>query len=119
MGKRLYVGSLPFEMTEDQIHELFGQQGKVVNTKLIRDKYTGQSRGFAFVEMESDEEAKNAIEKLNGHMIGTRKLTVNEARPQEDRGPGGFGGGPRGGGRRPNFRGRRGLGDGGGGYNKR
>ena len=112
MNKRLYVGGLPFEMTEDQIHELFAQQGKVASTKLVRDRATGQSRGFAFVEMESETDAKNAIDKMNGHQIGSRKIMVNEARPQEERT--GFGGGGRGGfGKRVNFRGKRGIGGGG------
>lgn len=115
MGKRLYVGSLPFEMSEDQIHELFAQQGKVVNTRLIRDRSTGQSRGFAFVEMESDVDAKTAVEKLNGMEMGSRKLIVNEARPQEERAPNQFGAGRGGFKKRTNFRGRRGS----SGYDKR
>lgn len=123
MGKRLYVGSLPFTITEDEVNDLFGQQGKVVSTKLIRDRATGQSRGFAFVEMESDEDAANAITKLNGSPIGDRKMTVSEARPQEERGFGGGGGGRGGyggggggfGGRRGGFHGGRGGGGGRGG----
>lgn len=96
MGTKLYVGSLPFETTEDEVHQYFTQFGKVTSTKLIKDKFTGQSRGFAFVEMGSDEEAKVAIEKAHGQPMGSRQLTVNEARPMEERpagGKGGFGGG--------------------------
>ena len=94
MGKRLYVGGLPFETTEDQLHQMFAAVGQVASTKLITDKFSGQSKGFGFVEMNTDEEAQTAIAKLNGTSIGARKITVNEARPMESRGPsGGKGGG--------------------------
>ncbi|MBI4054876.1 MAG: RNA-binding protein [Elusimicrobia bacterium] len=93
MGKRLYVGSLPFDVTEDQLRSMFTACGQVANAKLITDKYSGQSKGFGFVEMSSDEEAQAAIQKLNGSTVGTRSIVVNEARPMEDRSKGGFGGG--------------------------
>ena len=96
MSKKLYVGNLPFEMTEDELHALFTAQGKVTSTNLIRDKFTGKSRGFGFVEMADDQEASNAIEKIKQTSIGGRNLIVNEARPMKERQPGrsgGFGGG--------------------------
>ncbi len=97
MGKRLYVGSLPFDTTEEQLQQMFAACGEVASTKLIKDKFSGQSKGFGFVEMVNEPDAQAAITKLNGTQIGTRKITVNEARPMEDRGPGkgggGFGGG--------------------------
>ena len=95
MGKKLYVGSLPFDATEDQVHQMFAAHGQVVSAELITDKYTGKSKGFGFVEMASDAEAQTAIQKLNGSNVGTRQIVVNEARPKEDRGPsrGGYGGG--------------------------
>ena len=97
--KKLYVGNLPFSATEDTLHEFFSQSGvnpSAVN--LIRDRFTGQSRGFAFVEINNDEEADRAVNSLNGQNFGGRNLVVNEARPQEQRGGGagrggGFGGG--------------------------
>lgn len=101
MGKKLYVGSLPFDVTEDQLHSLFVECGQVVSAKLISDKYSGQSKGFGFVEMSSDAEAQDAIQKMNGKTVGTRQIIVNEARPMESRGPGGRSGGRGGGGGRP------------------
>lgn len=92
MSARVYVGNLPFNMTEGQIHGLFYRHGKVRTTKLIQDR--SQSRGLAFVEMNSEEEAWNAIKKLNGSMMGSRKLAVSEARPQENRGGSGRSYGP-------------------------
>lgn len=94
MAKKLYVGNLPYEATEDQLKELFGQAGTVESANIIMDKFSGRSKGFGFVEMSSDEEAKKAIEILNGFKIGDRTIVVNEARPMTDRGPrqGGFGG---------------------------
>ena len=96
--KKLYVGNLPFSATEDSLHDFFAQAGvnpSAVN--LIRDRFTGQSRGFAFVEIGNDEEADRAINSMNGQNFGGRNLVVNEARPQEPRGGGGggrgFGGG--------------------------
>jgi len=96
MSKRIYVGGLPFKTTEEELNALFASHGQVASAKLITDKFSGQSRGFGFVEMSSDEEATAAIEKLNGTEFGGRKLTVNEARPMEPRtggSRGGFGGG--------------------------
>ena len=95
MAKRLYVGNLPFDVSEDQLHELFSAHGQVASTKLITDFNTGRSRGFGFVEMSSDEEAKAAIGKMNKQKVGDRELVVNEARPRPERSNGG--GGSRGG----------------------
>ncbi len=97
MGNKLYVGSLPYSTTEQQLSELFAQHGAVQSSKVITDRYTGQSRGFGFVEMATDEDAQKAIAALNGAQFGGRTLVVNEARPQEKRSFGG-GGGPGGGG---------------------
>ena len=102
MGSKLYVGGLPYSATEQQLSETFGAHGTVASAKIISDKFTGQSRGFGFVEMSSDAEAQAAITALNGTEMGGRTLTVNEAKPQEPRsggGGGGYGGG--GGGGRP------------------
>lgn len=85
MGKKLYVGGLPFETTESQLSQIFSAAGQVVSVKLITDKFSGQSRGFGFVEMSSDAETAAAIRTLNGFSVGSRKLTVNEARPMEKR----------------------------------
>jgi RNA recognition motif-containing protein len=93
MGSKLYVGSLPYSTTEQQLSELFGQHGSVQSAKVITDRFTGQSRGFGFVEMATDEEAQKAIAALNGAELGGRTLVVNEARPQEKRPFGGGGGG--------------------------
>src|ERR1700692_3068914 len=98
MGTKLYVGNLPFNTTENELQELFSQAGAVQEVTLMQDRFTGKSRGFAFVTMRSDEEAQNAISKLNGHAIEGRQLTVNEARPREQRAPGGGGRGGYGGG---------------------
>ncbi len=89
MGTKLYVGNLPFNTTENELQELFSQAGAVQEVTLMQDRFTGKSRGFAFVTMSSDEEAQNAISKLNGQSIEGRSLTVNEARPREQRPPGG------------------------------
>lgn len=87
MGTRLYVGNLPFSMDEQQVRELFEQGGRTVReVKLITDRETGRPRGFGFVEMGSQEEADAAIRALNGHPIGGRPLTVNEAREREREG---------------------------------
>ena len=98
MGTKLYVGSLPYSTTEQQLTELFAPHGTVQSAKVISDRYTGQSRGFGFVEMATNEEAQKAITALNGTPLGGRTLVVNEARPQEKRpyGGGGGGGGDRG-----------------------
>ena len=93
MSTKLYVGGLPYSVTEQQLNELFAQQGAVSSAKVITDKFTGQSRGFGFVEMSTTEEAKKAISALNGTQLDGRPLTVNEAKPQEKRTGGGFGGG--------------------------
>ena len=102
MGSKLYVGGLPYSATEQQLSDLFAAHGAVASARIITDKFTGQSRGFGFVEMSSDSEAQAAITALNGSDMGGRTLTVNEARPQEPRtggggGRGGFGGGGGGG----------------------
>ena len=96
MGRRLYVGNLPYETGETELQELFGRAGNVESVKVMRDMATGRARGFAFVEMSTDEEAAKAITELNAHQIGGRGLTVNEARPKPER-SGGFGGGGGGG----------------------
>ncbi len=94
MGSKLYVGGLPYATTESQLNDLFGSHGTVASTRVITDKFTGQSRGFGFVEMSSAEEANAAIAALHGTQRDGRTLTVNEAKPQEARsGGGGFGGG--------------------------
>jgi RNA recognition motif-containing protein len=85
MGTKLYVGGLPYSMTEQQLQDLFSQQGAVTSAKVITDRMTGQPRGFAFVEMATSEEAQKAIASLNGTEQGGRTITVNEARPQEKR----------------------------------
>lgn len=98
MGTRLYVGNLSFNTPESDLTGLFSQVGQVVNCNLITDKFTGKSRGFAFVEMSTQDEANKAIEQFNGTDFQGRALTVNEAKPREDRprgGGGGFGGGGR------------------------
>jgi len=105
MGTKLYVGNLSFNTTENELQELFSQAGTVQEVSLMQDKFTGKSRGFAFVTMGSEEDAQNAISKLNGQTVEGRALTVNEARPREPRPPGGGGRGGYGGG-----------GGGGGGY---
>jgi cold-inducible RNA-binding protein len=99
MGRKLYVGNLPYETNEDDLQALFAQAGAVESVNVMRDRETGRARGFAFVEMVSDDDAQNAITQLNEQPFGGRRLTVNEARPQAPRG-GGFGGGG-GGGRGP------------------
>jgi len=87
MAKNIYVGNLPYSSTEDELRQLFEQYGQVSSAKIITDRETGRSRGFGFVEMESDGEADAAIEALNGNDYGGRKVVVNEARPKGDRGP--------------------------------
>ena len=105
MGRRLYVGNLPYTTSEDQLTELFSRAGKVDNVRVMRDMATGRARGFAFVEMTTDEEAQKAITELHEYELEGRGLVVNEARPKPE---GGFGGGVGGG------RGRGGFGGGGG-----
>jgi RNA recognition motif-containing protein len=96
MGSKIYVGGLPYSATEAQLNELFAAHGTVESAKVITDKFTGQSRGFGFVEMSTADEAKKAINALNATQLDGRTLTVNEAKPQEAR-PGGGGGAKRGG----------------------
>lgn len=92
MGRKLYVGNLPFSTGEQELQELFGQAGTVDTVKVMRDMATGRPRGFAFVEMGTDADAQTAIEKFHNYALGGRNLTVNEARPRPER-SGGFGGG--------------------------
>lgn len=110
--KKLYVGNLPFSATEEQLREFFTQAGCNPSAiSLIRDRFTGQSRGFAFVEVANDEEAERAINSLNGQNLAGRNLVINEARPQTERGGGGgrgYGGGGGGGRGRGGDRGDRG-----------
>lgn len=109
MSVKLYVGNLPFSVSDQDLEGLFAQSGQVESVSVITDRDTGRSRGFGFVEMESREGAEAAISQLNGYEMDGRAIVVNEARPREDRGSrGGFGGG---GGGRP----RSGFGGGGGG----
>ena len=89
MGNKLYVGGLPFSVTEDRLQEIFSAHGSVESSKVISDKFTGQSRGFGFVEMSSSSEAQKAIESLNGTQLDGRTLTVNEAKPMARRDNGG------------------------------
>jgi cold-inducible RNA-binding protein len=93
MGRKLYVGNLPYEVGETELQELFAGSGSVESVTVMRDQMTGRARGFAFVEMSTDEEAQAAIRELNAKEVGGRNLTVNEARPKEARSGGGFGGG--------------------------
>lgn len=93
----IYVGNLPFSMTEDELEGAFAAHGEVQSARIITDRYTGQSRGFGFVEMPDNNAAESAIQALNGREMMGRPLTVNEARPREDRGPRGGGGGGGGG----------------------
>jgi len=104
MGKKLYVGNLSYSVDSSELEQLFSQHGQVVSAQIINDRDTGRSKGFGFVEMANDAEADAAVAALNGQQHGGRALTVNEARPREDRGGGGGGGG------------RGGYGGGGGGY---
>ena len=116
MGKKLYVGNLPYSVRDGDLEQAFGQFGSVTSAKVMMERDTGRSKGFGFVEMGSDEEAQSAISGMNGQPLGGRSVVVNEARPMEERPPrsggGGFGGG---GGRREGGGGGYG-GGGGGGY---
>jgi RNA recognition motif-containing protein len=115
MAKKLYVGNLAFQTTSQDLQELFAQAGTVESAQIIEDRDTGRSKGFAFVEMSTEEEAASAIDQFNGKEIGGRMLKVNEARPRENRSGGGGGRGFGGGGNRGGggYGGNRG---GGGGY---
>lgn len=97
MAKKLYVGNLNYNTTESAIRDLFAGAGEVTSVTLITDRETGRPKGFGFVEMASDADAQEAIKRFNGYSLDNRNLTVNEARPREER-SGGFGGGNRGGG---------------------
>jgi RNA recognition motif-containing protein len=110
MGTKLYVGNLPYSTTNQELNDMFSPHGTVKSADVIMDRETGRSKGFGFVEMGSEEEAKAAITALNGQQVNGRPLTVNEAKPREER-PGGFGRGGGGGGG-----GRGGFGGGGGGF---
>jgi len=92
MGRKLYVGNLPYEVGEADLQQLFAQAGTVDTVNIMRDMATGRARGFAFVEMGTDDEAQKAIQQFNEYSFGGRNLTVNEARPRPER-SGGFGGG--------------------------
>ena len=116
MGTKVFVGGLSWDANDDDIKELFGECGTVTDAVILQDRETGKSRGFGFVTYSSDEEASAAVEKFHDHEFMGRKLTVNEARPREDRGGGGggyrgggggggYGGGGRGGGGRDRGRG--------------
>lgn len=109
MAMKLYVGNLSFQTTSEDLQQLFAQAGTVESATVVEDRDTGRSRGFGFVEMASKEEGEKAIEQFNGTDMNGRNLTVNEARPREDRGN-------RGGGGRGGFGGNRGGGGGRGGY---
>jgi cold-inducible RNA-binding protein len=102
MGRRLYVGNLPYTTGEAELQELFAKAGTVESVRVMRDAATGRARGFAFVEMSTDDEAQKAASELNAFQMGGRALTVNEARPKPE---GGFGGGGGGGGFGGNNRG--------------
>ncbi|HEY2839265.1 MAG TPA: RNA-binding protein [Pirellulales bacterium] len=93
MGKKLYVGNLPYSISSSDLEQMFSQYGAVQSAQVIEDRETGRSKGFGFVEMGSDKDAQAAITGLNGQDHGGRPLTVNEAKPREDRGGGGGGGG--------------------------
>jgi len=90
--KKLYVGNMSYSTTEQQIRELFSQAGEITEIALITDRETGRAKGFGFVEMATEEGAKEAIKRFNGHSLNDRTLTVNEARPREERSGGGGGG---------------------------
>jgi hypothetical protein len=106
MGKKLYVGNLPYSVRDGDLEQAFGQFGSVTSAKVMMERDTGRSKGFGFVEMGSDDEAQSAINGMNGQPLGGRSVVVNEARPMEERPPRSGGGGFGGGGRR----------EGGGGY---
>jgi RNA recognition motif-containing protein len=113
MSIKLYVGNLSFQTSSEELRDLFSQAGNVESASVVEDRDTGRSRGFGFVEMSSREEGEAAIAQFNGKEFGGRNLTVNEARPREDRGGGGGRGGFGGGGNRGGGGGRGGFGGGG------
>ncbi|HKV84473.1 MAG TPA: RNA-binding protein [Ktedonobacterales bacterium] len=98
MATRIYVGNLPYNADNQQLIELFGAFGEVVEASVVTDRDSGQSKGFGFVQMATDDAARNAIQSLNGTMLGNRTIRVNEAQPRPERGGGGGGGGYRSGG---------------------
>ena len=98
MGRKLYVGNLPYSITEEELRELFSRSGAVDTVSVVRDTATGRARGFAFVEMTTDADAQKAVTELNETQLGGRTLAVNEARPKPQFGGGGGGGGRGGGG---------------------
>ena len=112
MSMKLYVGNLAFQTSSEDLQQLFAQAGTVESASVVEDRDTGRSRGFGFVEIASKEEGQAAIAQFNGKEVNGRSLTVNEAKPRENRGGGGFGGGRSGGG---GGGGRGGFGGGGGG----
>jgi len=116
MGKKLYVGNLPYSVRDGDLEQAFGQFGSVTSAKVMMERDTGRSKGFGFVEMGTDEEAQSAINGMNGQPLGGRSVVVNEARPMEERPPRSGGGGFGGGGRREGGGGGYGGGGGGGGY---
>jgi len=115
MATKLYVGNLSYQTTDESLSELFAEVGTVTSAQVVTDKYTGQSRGFGFVEMATEDEAQQAIAAINGRNVAGRALTVNESRPRENSGGGGYGGGNRGGGGGGGRSGGGGYGGGGGG----
>lgn len=116
MGRKLFVGNLPFSVTDESLQQLFAEAGTVESAQVIMDKFSGRSKGFGFVEMSTDDEAAKAVSQLNGREVEGRALTVNEARPQTPRTGGGGGGGYGGGGGGYGGRGGRGDRGGGGGF---
>lgn len=119
MAMKLYVGNLSFQTSSEELQQLFAQAGTVESATVVEDRDTGRSRGFGFVEMASKEEGEKAIQQFNGTDLNGRNLTVNEARPREDRGNRGGGGGRGGFGGNRGGGGRGGYGGGGGGRNDR
>lgn len=105
MATKLFVGSLPYSLNDQQLEEIFAEAGTVVSAKVIIDRDSNRSKGFGFVEMSTEDEAKKAIDLINNKEVDGRTITVNEARPQEPRGPRGNGGGGYGGGNRGNSNG--------------
>ena len=91
MDTKIYIGNLSYDTTEDNLREMFSQAGTVASVALIKDRDTGQSKGFAFIEMSSQAEAQKAIQMFNGKTVGSRELKVNLARPREESGSGGYG----------------------------
>ncbi|HTV03120.1 MAG TPA: RNA-binding protein [Luteitalea sp.] len=126
MAKSLFVGNIPYQISEAELEEMFSQAGAVESVTVMRDRMTGRPRGFAFVSMANDEDAQKAVQQFDGTQLGGRAIAVNEARPRPERGPGDFGGGgggfgggggrPGGGGGRRPGGGGGGRGGGGGGY---